>query len=67
MPQDQKLTHMNSTTAFEQTSMPTDKQIERAWSYYHHADNLQHQRHNIFVLAQTILAGVYIVIVLAEA
>ena len=36
-----------------------DDDAQRAWLYYQHADNLQHQRHNIFILAQTILAAAY--------
>ena len=39
-------------------STPNDE-AQRAWVYYQHADNLQHQRHNIFILAQTILVAAY--------
>lgn len=30
-----------------------------AWSYYQHADNLQHQRHNIFVVTQSIFFAAF--------
>jgi hypothetical protein len=32
---------------------------ERAWAYYQHADNLQHQRHSIFIVAQSIFFAAY--------
>jgi len=36
-----------------------ENQRERAWSYYQHADTLQHSRHNIFIVAQSIFFAVY--------
>ena len=38
---------------------PLTEQRERAWAYYQHADNLQHQRHNIFIVAQSIFFAAY--------
>lgn len=40
--------------------MADPEDIKTAWVYYQHADSLQHQRHNIFILAQTILTAAYI-------
>lgn len=40
--------------------MANPEDIKTAWVYYQHADSLQHQRHNIFILAQTILTAAYV-------
>lgn len=37
-----------------------DDDLQRAWDYYQHADNLQHQRHNIFIVAQSILFATFV-------
>lgn len=41
-----------------ETSEETHQQ-KAAWEYYQHADNLQHSRHNIFIVAQSIFFTAY--------
>jgi hypothetical protein len=51
---------MEARTGPTSPEPPTSDQISKAWMYYQHADSLQHQRHNIFILAQTILTAAYV-------
>jgi hypothetical protein len=38
---------------------PTQDQIDKAWLYYQQADNLQHQRHAVFIVAQSIFFAAF--------